>query len=59
MLYLAYNTDSTSANDRQIAQQYAQSFYQSLGQEYNASVIAMPKIDELPTNLGEAQPSND
>lgn len=59
MLYLAYSTDSTSANDRQIAQQCVQSFYQSLGQEYNASVIAMPKIDELPTNLGEAQPSND
>ena len=59
MLYLAYSTDSTSANDRQLAQQYVQSFYQSLGQEYNASVIAMPKIDELPTNLGEAQPSND
>lgn len=58
MLYLAYSTDSTSANDRQIAQQYLQSFYQALGQEYNASVIAMPKIQELPTNLGEAQPNN-
>lgn len=59
MLYLAYSTDSTSSNDRQIAQQYMQSFYQALGQEYNASVIAMPKIDELPTNIGEAQPTND
>jgi bcep22gp58 len=46
MLYLVYNTDSTSANDRQMAATYEQSFYRGLGQEYNASIVAMPKIVE-------------
>lgn len=52
MLYLVYNTDSTSANDRQIAAMYEQSFYRGLGQEYSASVLAMPKIVEPAVNVG-------
>lgn len=45
MLYLLFSTDSSSLNDRQIAQQYEQSFYQSLGIEYQASELAEPKVE--------------
>ena len=46
VLYLLYSTDSSSQLDRQLAQKYEQSFYQSLGIEYNASIKAMPRIFE-------------
>lgn len=46
MLFLAYSTDSTSANDRVIAQKYESSFYQSLGIEYKAALIVVPKVDD-------------
>lgn len=46
VLYLLYSTDSTSANDRVIAQRYEGSFYQGLGLEYNAALIVVPKVDD-------------
>ncbi len=47
VLFLLYSTDSTSVNDRQVAQRYEQIFYQALGLEYKASIIVMPKIMDV------------
>jgi len=45
MLYLCFSTDSSAMNDMTIAAQYEQSFYQSLGIEYQASLLVQPKIE--------------
>lgn len=50
MLYLLYSTDSASDNDRTVAQRYEQSFYQSLGLEYKASIIVMPRVESVEVN---------
>lgn len=57
ILFLLYSTDSTSTYDRQIAQRYEASFYQSLGLEYKAAALVVPKIDAdvQVTNTGGAQ----
>lgn len=56
MLYLLYSTDSTSVNDRQIAAQYLQTFFQSVGMEYNANQTVIPKADgNIPVVTGGAQ----
>lgn len=44
MLYLCFSTDSSSTNDIQVAAQYEQSFYNSLGIEYQASAVVQPRI---------------
>ena len=49
ILYLLYSTDSTSQNDRQIAQMYLQSFYQSLSMEYQSTDTVIP--DVKPRNM--------
>lgn len=55
MLYLLYSTDSTSVNDRQIAAQYLQAFFQSISAEYSANQMVIPKADgNLPTIVGGA-----
>ena len=43
LLFLLYSTDSTSVNDRQIAQRYEASFYQALGIEYKAVANVVPR----------------
>ena len=58
ILYLLYSTDSSSQLDRQLAQKYEQSFYQSLGIEYSASLKAMPRIFEQELQ-GMGVPEND
>ena len=44
VLYLLYSTDSTSAVDRQVAQSYLQSFYQSVGTEYQSTSTVAPDV---------------
>lgn len=51
MLYLLFSTDTGSTGDAVIAQRYEQSFYQSLGIEYQATLLVMPKVQ----NSQEAQ----
>lgn len=46
VLNLLYSTDSSSVNDRAIAQRYEQLFYQSLGLEYKASVVNVPMFTD-------------
>ena len=46
MLYLLYSTDSTSEMDRQIAQDYLQTFYQTLGIVNKATFDNAPHIKE-------------
>ena len=44
MLYELYSTDSTSANDKEIAASYLSSFYQELSIEQQAQAIVNPKV---------------
>jgi len=50
MLYLLYSTDSSSANDRNVAAQYERSFYTSIGAEYQATLTVIPH--NAPTQSG-------
>ena len=45
VLHLLYSVDSTSQLDRQIAQSYLQSFYQSINLEYESSNRVSPTVD--------------
>lgn len=51
MLYLLYSTDSTSELDRQIAQDYLNAFYQTLGVISKATLDGAPHVKEE-TNHG-------
>lgn len=55
MLYLLYSTDSSSAQDRQVAAAYERSFYQSLGLEYQANVAYRPTNEETETGVPTVQ----
>lgn len=44
LLYELYSTDSTSANDKEIAASYLSSFYQELSIEQQAQAIVNPKV---------------
>jgi hypothetical protein len=55
MLYLLYSTDSSSGEDRAIAQRYEQAFYQSLSIEYKASIVHTPTNVETISGLSTTQ----
>lgn len=44
VLYLLFSTDTGSTGDAVLAQRYEQSFYQSLGIEYQATLLVLPKV---------------